>query len=223
MKQSVAGAGSTAKHAGTTKTSSTAAGKHAPSKPPVQTIRVVGSGHVTVTVKMPKPPKPRGLALGDAWACCSAEALGASLRLAGGRVSQDDVLALHVAAGGTRDRGVPVLAALRAASVHGLADARPRWFGALEPGRDLVSDSDDRRLPLDGLTNDPGHAQPHVIEDPFIGAGEPHGASVILGLELPGAHAVTVGSDGRWLSWGGCYDPADWPDAVIEEAWAVAW
>lgn len=46
---------------------------------------------------------------------------------------------------------------------------------------------------------------------------------VLLGVELPGAHTVTFAPDGCWLSWGEHYDPSDWPDAVIEEAWAVTW
>jgi hypothetical protein len=51
-----------------------------------------------------------------------------------------------------------------------------------------------------------------------------HLTSVILGLDLPeGAHAVCVGPDGAWWSWGEPYDPATWPDAVVEEAWAVQW
>jgi hypothetical protein len=46
--------------------------------------------------------------------------------------------------------------------------------------------------------------------------------SLILGLELPGAHAVLAES-GRWWSWSQPWPPAAFPDAVIEEAWAVTW
>ena len=51
------------------------------------------------------------------------------------------------------------------------------------------------------------------------------GHALILGLDLPGSepHAVTAGPDGTWWSWGEPYSPADFPGAVIEEAWAVTW
>lgn len=46
---------------------------------------------------------------------------------------------------------------------------------------------------------------------------------LLLGLELPGPHAVVATPDG-WWSWGELYCPwCEWPDAVIEEAWAVTW
>src|SRR5258707_14570309 len=45
--------------------------------------------------KKPVKPKPRKLALGESVACCSAEALAASLRLTGRPASDGDVLALH--------------------------------------------------------------------------------------------------------------------------------
>lgn len=47
--------------------------------------------------------------------------------------------------------------------------------------------------------------------------------AVLLGVELPGSHAVCVGPDGAWWSWGEPFDPATWPDAVVEEAWALSW
>jgi len=45
---------------------------------------------------------------------------------------------------------------------------------------------------------------------------------LILQVELPGPHAVLATPDG-WWSWGELHDPAQWPDAVVEEAWAVSW
>ena len=47
-------------------------------------------------------------------------------------------------------------------------------------------------------------------------------AGLILGVDLPGPHAV-LADGGWWWSWGEPYDPAAFPDAVIEEAWAVTW
>jgi alpha-tubulin suppressor-like RCC1 family protein len=44
---------------------------------------------------------------------------------------------------------------------------------------------------------------------------------LIIGLELPGGpHAVTLGRDGTVWSWG---EPWEFPDAVVEEVWAVTW
>jgi hypothetical protein len=46
---------------------------------------------------------------------------------------------------------------------------------------------------------------------------------LILGLQLPeGPHAVYA-QDGRWLTWGEWRGPDEFPGAVIEEAWEVAW
>ena len=65
--------------------------------------------------------KKRGLAVAGAVACCAAEALAASLWLAGHPVTDDDVLELHRLAGGTADEGVPIVTALEAAREFGLA------------------------------------------------------------------------------------------------------
>lgn len=129
--------------------------------------------------------KPARLSPGDV-AACSAEAVAASLRIAGGAVSDSAVLGLFRVAGGHAERGAPILALLEAVSAEGLAGHFPVSFG-----------------PVD-------------LDDP---------QAVILGLDLPGArHAVTAAPDGSWLSWGRSWDPAAFhPDAVITEAWAVAW
>ena len=59
--------------------------------------------------------------------------------------------------------------------------------------------------------------QPVKVPD-FMPADIP----ALLGVDLPGPHAVLATPDG-WHSWGGLYDPAVFPDAVIEEAWEVTW
>ena len=71
--------------------------------------------------------------------------------------------------------------------------------------------------------------EPRIVvggaSDVLGGYRRPSGAEVhalILGLELPGPHAVLATADG-WWSWGELHDPAEWPDAVAEEAWAVSW
>ena len=50
-------------------------------------------------------------------------------------------------------------------------------------------------------------------------AQHPHG--LILGLQLEEPHAVAVTPDGRWWSWGEPFNPGDWPELIIDEAWAV--
>lgn len=68
---------------------------------------------------------------------------------------------------------------------------------------------------LDGVR--PVHA---VTLDPAADLSRP---GLILGLQLQQPHAVTVAPDGCWLSWGEHYDPAEFGEAVAEEAWAVTW
>ena len=56
-----------------------------------------------------------------------------------------------------------------------------------------------------------------------VAIGETKFQSFILGLDLPGPHTVLATPDG-WWSWGQLYCPwCEFPDAVIEEAWAVTW
>lgn len=45
---------------------------------------------------------------------------------------------------------------------------------------------------------------------------------LLLGVDLPGAHTVCAEPAG-WWSWGELWQPAAFPDAVIEEAWRVVW
>ena len=44
---------------------------------------------------------------------------------------------------------------------------------------------------------------------------------LILGVDLPGPHAVLVTADG-WWSWGQLWCPCEFPDAVVEEAWVIS-
>ena len=166
------------------------------------------------------PAKKRGLALGDAVACCAAEALAASLRLAGDSVADRDVLTLHRLSGADDDAGGTILAALEAAGEYGLAGFRPVDYRPAECGRDLLGRRGEIGQAIDGFLECPaGYRQPARDYAPFPVI---HAASVILGVELPGPHTVLATPDG-WWSWGELYDPAGWPDAVIEEAWAVSW
>jgi len=178
-----------------------------------------------------KKPVKRKLALGEAVACCSAEALAASLRLTGRRVTDRDVLALYERTADSPDTGASIAATLEAASAHGLGGIRPaedliaaegRGYRAV-PGIGKQCPETFAQFPLDDLEalvlslgdgRGPG--------DLAFGLQYPsHG--LILGLELPeGPHAV-LADGSAWWSWGEPYDPADFPGAVVEEAWAVTW
>lgn len=148
-----------------------------------------------------------GFAVGDLLPVCSAQALAQSLRLAGQRVSDDEVLELHYRAGGSADEMVSVGEALAAAALFGLAGCRPVEFKA-HPQRGefgkLCSD----------LLGGTGQASPNPL-GPFV--VRDHG--LILRIDVPGPHAVLATRDG-WWSWGELYSP--WP-ARVSEAWAVSW
>jgi hypothetical protein len=45
---------------------------------------------------------------------------------------------------------------------------------------------------------------------------------LLLGVELPGSHTILSAASG-WIVADHWHDPDDFPDAVIEEAWAVTW
>ena len=197
MKKTAA-KGHTAKHA-------SAAKKHASTKKhtPAQVAaekKFAAAGakaaKVHAKAKHATHAKAVALALGDGVACCAAEALAASLRLQGVRVSDEDVLGLYWHTADDPDAGASILATLEAAWRFGLGGVRPRRFGPAFP----------------------------AAEAPF-GPAFAMGAvahPVILGLELPGSHAVLADAGG-WWSWGELHDPTEWPDAVVESAWAVTW
>jgi hypothetical protein len=139
----------------------------------------------------------RGLALAPADAdCCCAEALAASLRLAGQRVTGDDVLALHFAAGGTADQGVSIAGALRAAAAAGLAGCRPAFEEVM----------------------------PHDLLEELSGLHVTGAAGLIIGAELPGGpHALAVDPSGAVWSWGELHDLAGLGAVPDGEAWTVTW
>lgn len=181
------------------------------------------------TVKRAGHHKKRSLALGEGVACCSAEALAASLRLAGGSVSDEDVLALHYLAGGTENGGTSILAALEAASEFGLAGVRPGRFAAAPVVcRDKPLDDTRGYVVADLIGGEVAVIDEHLAAEaqPLDGvvALAAQGRSLILGATLPGGpHAITVGPDGAWWSWGEPYPQSAFSAAVIEEAWTVRW
>jgi hypothetical protein len=145
--------------------------------------------------KKAKQHPRRQLALGDGVACCSAEALAMSLRLAGAAVSDEDVLELYWRTAADADAGASILATLAAAAEFGLAAERPV-----------------RLPPFSAVAIRPGSRQ-------FYGAVQAPQLPLILGINLPGPHAVLATADG-WWSWGELYEP--WTDD-IDEAWEVTW
>ena len=220
MKQKAA-AGHAKKHTGTKKHAASA--KHHPaSKPAHHAAKTAHAKTAHAKAKHPAHTKARALSIGDV-SCCAADALAWSLRLAGWPVADEDVLALYKLTADSPDTGASILATLDAASVFGLAGVRPVSFEAREllievpvpcGVRFPVVDS----AALAGIDSDDGSApgaRNHRHRDG-------HPSSLILGLELPGPHAVCQ-QDGQWWTWGEPYDPCCFPDAVIEEAWAVTW
>lgn len=190
-----------------------------------------------------KTGQARGLALAEGVACCPAEALAVSLRLAGAAVGDDDTEALFWLAGGDPETGAPIVAVLEASAESGLAGYRPvnwtAWPRVIRRYSVFHQAAPDEALNLGNceLLGDAfGHQRfddtgarafpPEERQVDYVVVGDVgafHGISVILGVDLPGPHAVTVDERGRWWSWGRPYDPASFPDAVIEEAWAVTW
>lgn len=168
------------------------------------------ASHLVRALPSKKPKKPRRLPLGEAVACCSAEAVAMSLRLAGQRVTDADVLALYFATADSPDDGASIEDTLDAAARFGLAC---RFSGSGPLAGDVL-------LAVDVLAATAPHAA--LLAAPALAASS-HLGSVILGIALPeGPHAV-LATDAGWWSWGELYDPAEFGGAVIEEAWAVTW
>jgi hypothetical protein len=135
-------------------------------------------------------------------ALCSARAVAESLRIAlGVPVSHDDVLALYWLVADDADAGISILDGLEAAQA---------WSGPVPVSGRLLCPATFRDPPEQELASSPGYI---------------FGQPLILGLDLPDGqgHAVTVAPDGTWWSWGEPHAPADFPGAVIDEAWAVTW
>jgi hypothetical protein len=117
-------------------------------------------------------------------------------------VSDEDVLALYWHTADDPDAGATILATLEAAWRFGLGGVRPVSF---EPWGAAGGDSNPQTVLLSAA---PGIPQQHP--------------SLILGVDLPGPHAVLADA-GRWWSWGESWCPCEFPGSVIEEAWAVSW
>jgi hypothetical protein len=158
--------------------------------------------------KSTKHTTKRQLSPGAGVACCSAEALAATLRLQGLRVTPDDVLDLYFNTARDPDEGASIEATLRAASESGLAGVRPHWFGVVPWCAPAVPWPALPTLCLGSLTAYPGGGD----------------GALILGLHLPGGpHSLAVDPSGTLWSWGELYGPDELAPGPVEEAWAVVW
>ncbi len=164
-------------------------------KPPNPVRANFGGGQFVPRGKKPVHKKARKWSPGSDVACCSAEALGTLL---GWDAAQ--VLALYWRTASDPDEGATIADTLRA--------CRPERFELSWAGCDQ---------PLHR-----GECNPR--ENPLWPLRARDGSqSLILGVTLPEPHALAVTPDGVWWSWGEPFDPADWLDLTIEEAWAVTW
>jgi hypothetical protein len=110
-----------AKHAGTKKHLGTV--KHTPTAQ-----KKAATAHKQAARRSAAVTKAAHLRALGALPCCSAEAVAASLRLAGGPVTDSAVLALHRYAGGSGSAALTIEAALAAACEAGLGGVRPLNF-----------------------------------------------------------------------------------------------
>jgi len=101
-------------------------------KPAAKTAKAARSP-VKRTAAQAKTAHARALSPG-ALACCTAEALAVSARLAGHPVSDAEVINLYRLTAGAPDEGAPILATLEAAAEFGLAGVRPASFRLAGPG-----------------------------------------------------------------------------------------
>lgn len=175
-------------------------------------------------IKAPKPKRPKRKKPVRKWspgvdvACCSAQAVGTLLGW-----GWPQVLDLYWRTADDPDAGATIEDTLAAActdSDHAgffpcnyvgqpvtdvAANLHAAWsYAGLVPS-------------VDGLNGDAESF------GEFFGAQSPINIShpLILGVDLPGQHAIAVTPDGTWWSWGEPFNPGDWPDMVIDEAWAV--
>lgn len=120
--------------------------------------------------------------------------------------------------------GVPCVAAAVAACLRvPAADVLPFCSG--DPDGDLIEDVL-AILVQRGLLAKYEEVMPSALPErrrrqQLLGLHETR-AGLILGVDLPGPHAV-LALDGDWVTWGERRSPAGFPDAVIDEAWAVTW
>lgn len=168
-----------------------------------------GSGMLHSKQKKPKPAKKpkrgratgsgtlRGWSPGSDVACCAAEAFGALVIASGRPWSAEQTLALYQRTAQDPQTGASITATLEACESAGRD---------LNPQTPIAGRSACARLIV------------HTAPDSDTAPGA---LGLILGVTLPEPHAIAVTPDGRWWSWGEPFDPGDWPELEIDEAWAV--
>jgi hypothetical protein len=139
--------------------------------------------------------KARGYAVGELLPVCSLEAVAMSLRLQGERVSADDVAMRWETLG---ELSIPDAAEAFGVSV---GPGRMAAVTGLRPGAYVAAD-----CPASGWLSQPP-------------ARTSHNSALLLGVNIPGPHAV-LATPGGWWSWGELYAP--WR-CRIEEVWEVTW
>jgi hypothetical protein len=179
---------------------------------------------------------------------CSAAAVARSLILAGGSVSAADVLGLYYRVADGPDAGASIWEMLAAAYRYGIGGVKPLWFepspvvvldgatgpgglGFFEPEQCEPHPAPLAFLPPATQITPGAAAELPPLPVGWLGAvplgvvASAHGtkrSSVILGVDLPGDHAV-VADSGQWWSWGTAWPLSAFPAAQVFEAWAVAW
>jgi hypothetical protein len=126
--KSPAAKGHTSKHAGSGKHAGSK--KHTPSKAQKAAEKKwqqagAAARHAATVARHAGHAKPSKWTPNDTVACCAAEALAASLRLTGRRVTDRDVLDLYWRTADYPDAGATIEATIRAAAEYGLAGVRP--------------------------------------------------------------------------------------------------
>jgi hypothetical protein len=201
--------------------SASGSGTLGPSKPG----RVTATGRVGAAGKVTGTGKVRKWSPGSDVACCSAEALGFLLDL-----SDADVLALYWATAAGPDEGASIPDTLEAAAdfskilssqAGNFALLASQPLGYRDLAAHLVAEQAGVLIEADEVAWPPA-TQPASRSSPFADAAlaipaKSHG--LILGMSLPEPHAIAVTPDGTWWSWGEPFEPGDWPELVVEEAW----
>lgn len=108
---------------GTVQAKAAAVSKHSSAKKPEPAVKKAG----TTKDEAVKAKKKPTLSPHELVACCSAAALAAHLRLAGGSVTDEEMLALYFAVASGPDEGADMDTLLAYAYEHGFGGARPAY------------------------------------------------------------------------------------------------
>jgi len=152
--------------------------------------------------KTPKPKKARKWSPDWDVACCTAQAVGT---LAGW--DWDDVLALYWRTASDPDSGASILDTLTEALPYGHYDGLPVQSYTITGGPFVSSERDSNPRFQSAST--------------WLAPGVLPASNLILGVTMPEPHTIAVTPDGTWWSWGEPFNLSDWPELIVDEAWAV--